>query len=93
MKIDTIITLSNNSKYLLMDKTMIEDTSYFYAARVNNDSTAVTSEYIFLEERKKEAKTFVKIVEDPQLKEFLLTVYNNNNIDYAEKLENSKEEL
>lgn len=93
MKVDTIITLSNNAKYLLLDETSIEDKNYFYAVGVNNDLSSATSEYIFIEEVKKEGKTFIKIVEDNTIKDFLLTVFTNNYIDYAEKLQNGEEEF
>lgn len=93
MNVDTIITLSNNSKYLLLDKTSIEDKNYFYAIGVKDDLETVTREYIFIEEIKRDGKTFIKKVEDKETKEFLLTVFTNNYIDYAEKIETGEEEF
>lgn len=93
MNVDTIITLSNNSKYLLLDKTSIEDKNYFYAIGVKDDLETVTREYIFIEEIQRDGKTFIKKVEDKETKEFLLTVFTNNYIDYAEKIENGEEKF
>ena len=93
MKTDTIITLSNNSKYLLLDKTSIEDKNYFYAIGVKEDSSSITNEYIFIEEIQRDNKYFIKKVEDQQIKDFLLTIFTKNYIEYAEKIENSKEKF
>lgn len=93
MNIDTIITLSDNSKYLLLDKTSIDDKNYFYAVGVNDDLSSVVKEFIFIEEIKRENRTFIKKVEDQQIKEFLLTVFTKNYIDYVEKIENGEEKF
>ena len=93
MKVDTIITLSNNSKYLLIDETSIEDKNYFYAIGVKDDLETVTGEYIFVEEIQRDNKTFIKKVEDKQIKDFLLTIFTKNYIEYVEKIKNGEEEF
>lgn len=93
MKLDTIITLSNNLKYILLDKTSIGDKNYFYAAGVKDDLSTIKSEYIFIEEIQKDGKTFVKEVQDVNTKDYLLTVFTKNYIDYAEKIEAKEEQF
>lgn len=93
MKVDTIITLANNLKYLLLDETSIEDKKYFYAVGIEPDLSSVTKEYIFIEEVTRDGKTFIKKVEEQETKEFLLTVFTKNYIDYAEKIESGEEQF
>jgi len=93
MKVDTIIKLTNNSKYLLLDETLIENKKYFYAVKIGNDSLSVTKEYIFIEEIQKNGKLFVKKVEDKTTNEFLLTVFTKNYTDYVERLELGEEKF
>lgn len=91
MKIDTIIKLANNLKYLLLDETLIENKKYFYAVKLGDDELSLTKDYIFIEEIQKDGKVFVKKVSDKTTMEFLLTVFSKNYIDYTEKIEDGKE--
>ena len=90
MNIDTIITLSDNSKYWLLDKTSIEDKTYFYAVAVKDDLSSVYKEFIFIEELKKDGKIFIKKVEDQEVKDFLLTIFTKEYVESIEDLESNE---
>ncbi len=84
MNVDTIIDLDNNLHYLLLDTTNIENRKFFYAVGIKADMSDITNEYIFLEEFNDNGKITVQKVQDEKIKEFLVTAFTMNYLDYAE---------
>lgn len=88
MEKDTIITLEDNEKYVLLDKVEVENTSYFLALKLTEDEEP-TREYELFEEEIEDGDSYMSIVEDPTLKEALMV---NFTLNYEEYIENYKEE-
>lgn len=83
MKIDTIITLKNDKKYLLLLESELDLEGYFLAVQLD-DKNEPTSNYAVLEEVKKDNRMFVKKIDDPLILNQLLEDYK---IQYEEQFE------
>ncbi len=74
MKEDTVITIRNGKKYLLLLES--EDTTEsYYLAVLLDEKNEPTSNYAVLEEVEKDGKTFVKRISDPLILNQLLADY------------------
>lgn len=78
MKLDHVITLEDNKKYLLLDKTELDNKNYFYAVEVAEIDSEPTENYIFLEEIIENNEVYVEPVEDEETKAALLVIFMNN---------------
>jgi len=88
MEKDTIITLEDNEKFVLLDKVELENANYFLALKLNEDEQP-TKEYEIFEEEIEDGDSYMTIVEDPTLKEALMV---NFTLNYEEYVENYKGE-
>lgn len=89
MKVDTIITLDNDKDFALLERLELDGSVYFYAAGVTGEEEA-TGEYLFLEEIKKDEKTFIKKVTDKELLEKLYTIVTKEYYEAATALDEEK---
>lgn len=78
MEKDTIITLDDNTKYALLDETIIDDIKYFFAVKLNDETGNPTSEYDVFEEEKDGDDIYMNTVEESELKESILIEFTNN---------------
>ena len=85
MKVDHIITLDNNIKYLLLDETILENKKYFYAVEVKGENEEVTNNYLFLEESYDSANVYVTVVNDKKIKLELLKIFKDKIFDSVNK--------
>lgn len=81
MKVDTVITLKNNKKYLLLLESELELDGYFLAVELD-EKNVPTNTYAVLENVEKDGKQFVKKVDDALILNQLLEDYK---IQYEEK--------
>lgn len=88
MEKDTIITLEDNEKFVLLDKVELENANYFLALKLTEDEQP-TKEYEIFEEEIEDGDSYMSIVEDPTLKEALMV---NFTLNYEEYVENYKGE-
>ena len=88
MEKDTIITLEDNEKYVLLDKVELENINYFLALKLTSDEQP-TKEYEIFEEEIEDGDSYMSIVEDKNIKEALLV---NFTLNYEEYIENYQEE-
>ena len=86
MKKGQIITLEDNEKYLLLMDTMQEGHKFFYANKLTDDEKT-TSEYEYFEETVEDGDTYMGIVMDEEIKEFLHTVFTTDLLDMALDIE------
>ena len=86
MKIGQIITLDDNEKYLLLLDTIQEGHKFFYANKLNQNEEN-TNDYEIFEEVKEDNDTFMEIVEDEEVKNFLINVFTVDMIDVVSKYE------
>ena len=77
MKIDTIVTLGDNSKYYLTDKTEFNDKNYFIGTKLDELNNALMESDIF-EETNKNEDTYLVKVEDKDLYDYLASIFTAN---------------
>ena len=80
---DTIITLEDNEKYVLLDKVELENAKYFLALQLTNDDQP-TRNYEIFEEEVEDDESYMTIVEDKTLKETLMVNFTLNFEEYVE---------
>ena len=88
MEKDTIITLEDNEKFLLLDKVELENANYFLALKLTDDEQP-TKQYEIFEEEIEDGDSYMSIVEDKNIKEALMV---NFTLYYEEYIENYQEE-
>ena len=86
MKKGQIITLDDNSKYLLLMDTVQEGHKFFYANKLTDDDKT-TSEYEYFEETTEDGDTFMEVILDDEIREFLHTVFTTDLLDMALDIE------
>lgn len=74
MKPNEIIDLENNTSYLLLLNSEIDNESYFLAVRLEKDDTP-TQDYIILKEINENNESYIQKVNDPFILSKLTTEY------------------
>ncbi len=74
MKIDTVITLKDNRKYLLLLESDLDLEGYFLAVQLDEKEEPMNT-YAVLQDIEKDGKHFVKKIEDPGILNQLLEDY------------------
>jgi len=83
MEINTIITLEDETKYVLLDKLIKNKKKYFFAIKLDEEDNP-TTEYELFELEKSNKDTFMNIVEDIELRENIFLEFTNNYINTKE---------
>lgn len=78
--VDKIVELENNKKYVLLDSKKVNETTYYFALRLDEHDEP-TNNYLFFEETKDEDEVYLAPVEDEQDRGFLLTMFTINYLD------------
>lgn len=73
LEINTVVTLENNLKYLVLNETMFQGKKYFLTNEVNENKEVVSEEAIFFEEELEGLDTYVKRVLDEDLIQQLMS--------------------
>ena len=92
MKSGQIITLEDNEKYLLLLDTVQEGHTFFYANKLTADEKT-TSEYEIFEETIEDDGSYMDVVEDKEVKEFLLKVFTVDMMETANKINSGELEV
>ncbi len=74
MKVDTLVTLSNGEKFVLLDETTQNDNKYFLATLVDENGNYTTESTIFIENIS-DGDSYLKKVEDPEVFKYILSVF------------------
>lgn len=74
MKPNEIIDLENNTSYLLLLNSEIDNKNYFLAVRLEKDDTP-TQDYIILKEMNENNESYIQKVNDPFILSKLITEY------------------
>ena len=77
MEKDTIITLEDNEKYVLLDKVELENANYFLALKLTEDEQP-TKEYEIFEEEIEDGESYMITLEDGDFKQAILIDFTNN---------------
>lgn len=67
LKINTIISLASNEKYVLLNETMYGGIKYFLAMGVDDNKDIIPNKVKILEEMIQGTDTYVKAVTDPEM--------------------------
>lgn len=86
MKVDTVIKLKENNKYLLLLESELDLEGYFLAVQLD-EKDEPTKNYAILQEVEKDGKTFVKKIDDPLIMDKLLEDYRQQYDDMFETSE------
>ena len=84
--VDKIVKFKNDEEYLILDKTIMDDKTYYLGIKVL-DNDEPTSVYLFFEEVSKHGKTILNPIWDEDMKGLLLTSFTVNFLEmtYREK--------
>ena len=67
LKLNTIITLENNEKYILLNETLYGGIKYFLVMGLNANKDIIPGKVKIIEETIKDNEVYVKAVKDPEL--------------------------
>ena len=67
LKLNTIITLENQEKYILLNETLYGGVKYFLVMGLDANKDIIPSKVKIIEEVIKDNELFVKTVKDPEL--------------------------
>ena len=80
--VDSIVELENNKSYVILDKTILDNRTFYYGLRLN-DNEEPTNNYLFFEEFKDNQDIYLDPITDEQIKGLLLTVFTVNYLNTA----------
>lgn len=81
MEKDTMITLDDNTTYVLLDESVIEDRKYFFAVKVDNETKNPTTEYEVFEEEIEDGDVYMTPLDEGPEKQAILIDFTNNYIE------------
>ena len=91
---DTIITLEDDTSYVLLDETEIEGSKYYFAVRIDTETMNPTTEYEVFEEEIEEGETYMTPLEEGDYKQAILIDFTNNYMRMVgEMIENEEEDV
>jgi len=73
-RINSILELANNEKYVVINQAVYKGTNYFLIARISDDERDLTGDIKIVEEKLKNGVLGIELVKDVKLLE-LLTKY------------------
>lgn len=73
-RINSILELANNEKYVVINQAVYKGTNYFLIARISDDEKDLTGDIKIVEEKLKNGVLGIELVKDVKLLE-LLTKY------------------
>ena len=82
---NTIITLEDNTKYVLIDELKKDTKKYYFAIKLDKDENPTTSYEIFEEEKISEEK-YMSQLESDEIKEEILLYFLNKYIKNLEEI-------
>lgn len=77
MEKENIIVLDDDSKYMLLDETNIEEYKFFFAVKLNENDEP-TTQYEVFKEVLEEGEIYIDILDDSNYKQALLIDFTNN---------------
>lgn len=92
MKKGQIVTLDDNSKYLLLMDTNQEGHKFFYANKLTEDEKT-TGEYEIFEEAVEDGETFMDLVLDEDIKGYLMNIFTTDLLETALDIEKGNIDL
>lgn len=72
LNVDNVITLANNEKYLVLDKTIYNGVEYYYIAKVNETETDIENNFKLVKVRIDDGNKIIdEVTGEDKLKEIL----------------------
>ncbi len=78
MEKDTMITLDDDTMYVLLDETEIDGRKFFFAVKVDSETKNPTTEFEVFEEEIEDGETYMSNLDDSPFKESILVDFTNN---------------
>ena len=70
-RINSILELANDEKYVVINQAIYQDTNYFLVAKITDDEQDLVGDLKIVEEKMKDGIIGLEIVKDPKLIELL----------------------
>ena len=77
MKVDNVILLEDDQKYLLLDETKLDDEKYFYATQIKDNLEPINN-FVFIKYTKKDKKFYATKITDKETYTKLMLKFLNN---------------
>ena len=78
MKKNSMITLEDGTKYVLLDESIVNDKKYFFAVEINKENEFPTTKYEVLEEVIENDEKYLDFLDECDFKQALLLDFTNN---------------
>ena len=80
--VDQIVELENNKSYLILDKAVLDNRTFYYGVRLD-DKDEPTNNYLFFEEFSENDDTYLYPISDDKMKGLLLSTFTINYLNYV----------
>lgn len=90
---DTMITLDDNTTYVLLDETVVEEKKYYFAVKVDEETGNPTTEYEVFEEEIEDGDTYMTTLDEGDFKQAILIDFTNNYMHMVGELMEEKEAI
>lgn len=87
MEKDTIITLEDNTKYVLLDETLFDKIKYFFAIKLDEKTGNPTTDYEIFEQEIENDEVYMNTLEDNDLKEQIFLEFSNKYLQNIKAME------
>lgn len=87
MEKDTLITLEDNAKYVLLEELIIDKKTYFYAVKMEDDNENPTKEFEIFECDEEDGATYLTSLENNEFKENILIEFTKKFVDVIKEEE------
>ena len=88
---DTMITLDDDTKYVLLDETEVEGKKYYFAVKIDAATENPTTEYEVFEEEIEDGDTYMTTLDEGDFKQAILLDFTNNYMHMVGEMVEEKE--
>lgn len=87
MEKDTLITLDDNTKYVLLEELVVDNKKYFYSVKMEVENEVPTNEYEIFEYEEEDGETYLTVLENDEFKERILIEFTKKFVDIIKEEE------
>lgn len=87
MEKDTLITLDDNTKYVLLEEIVVDNQKYFYSVKMEIENEVPTNEYEIFEYEEENGETYLTALENDEIKERILIEFTKKFVDIIKEEE------
>ena len=82
MFVDKVVELDDDRSYVVLDKTVLDNKTYYYAVRLD-DLNNPTNNYLFFEEMKEDGEYYLDPINNEEMKNLLTITFTINFLNMA----------